>query len=388
MKNKPINGELTVSERQRLLKNRDIQEISLGDVEEIQGYWEEYLEFDKDKPEGVKKHALGLRLVDKSGEIKDLKPIIKPDEEHEGFFTAKTTCTKWIDKTAWEHLQKTFDCVDILHSESSEIKIDKDAKGKLKHEFIPRIGQFSFETKDVYHSAAFHGSANYIFENPNGQTIKMRGYELKRSHEAWMINGESVDDLDTESFIKTERYDDKNNPGRDFMIQLLENPHAIKRQETAIKEGILKIAQYQDCIDKYNGLGIEPGDTIKKAILMQEFSMTQFTFKTYEQFMGWYKVVHRDKDNNRQSVEGFFLNADGTLNFVKMAQWAFEAIQKELTNPYEELDPHNHKERANKRTKNPVETGKGSKRKMLNQTTNHPYQVDYERVKDKLNGKI
>ncbi len=386
MKNKPINGELTINERQRLLKNRDIQEVSLGNVGEIQGYWEEYLEFDKDKPEGVIKHALGLRLVDKSGEITDLKPVIKPDEKHEGFFTAKTPCTKWIDKTSWEHLQETFDCVEILHDEkSSSISIDEKT---LEHKFVPRKGQFSFETKDVYHSAAFHGSANYIFENPNGQTIKMRGYELKRSHEAWMINGESVDDLDAESFTKSDRYDDKNNPGRDFMIQLLENPHAIKRQETAIKEGILKIAQYQDCIEKYNKLGIEPGDTVKKAILMQEFALTQFTPKTYEQHMGWYKVIHRDKDTNRQSIEGFFLNPDGTLDFVKMAQWAFETIQKELKNPYEELDPHNHKERANKRTKNPVETGKGSGKKKSNQTTNHPYQVDYERVKDKLNGKI
>lgn len=354
-----INGELTIGTRQRLLKNRDIQEIPLGG-EEIKGQWIENPEWneDSDKPKYL------LKLFSGENEI----------------------TTEWIDNKAMEHLTNTFDCVDILHSETTAIKVDKN---DCSVSFVPRVGQFSFETKDVYHSAAFHGSANYIFENPNytfenpnGRTIKMRGYELKRTHEGWMINSDDVDD---ETFTKSERYDDKNNPGKDFMNQLLDNPHTIKRQETGIKEGILKISQYQDCIEKFNKLGIEPGDTIKKAMLMQEFSMTQFTFKTYEQYISWKKIIHRDKDSERQSLEGFFLNSDGTLDFVKMTEWVYDAIQRGIMNPYEELDPHRNKERSQKRSKN----DKGNQGRFRNDvTTKHPYQVDYERVKKKLNGEL
>lgn len=326
-----IDGELTISNREKKLAQRMISETTLGDAKEITAYWDEE----------KKLHLLvdGLE-VDNS----------------------------WIDIAAMEHLQNTFTCVDVLHNETTGIKVNKD----LTVDFKPRTGQFSFETKDVYRSGGFHGSANYAFENPNGTTIKMRGYELKRTHEGWIVDGETISECDLEAFVKTGRYGKDNNPGKDFMKGLLVNPEKIQRQEPAIKEGILKIAEYQDCTKKYDALGLQPGDNIKKLILMQEFSLTQFTFKTYEQFIGWKKVIEKSKDKNSQSLEGFFLNSDGTLNFKRMVDWVHDAISRGVINPYLELDSYRHKDRASKDTKKPKVS------------TTHPARSSYEKIKKQL----
>ncbi len=86
-------------------------------------------------------------------------------------------------------------------------------------------------------------------------------------------------------FLKSTRYGTKNNPAKDLMKQLLKNPESVTRQIPAIKSGILKVGDYKNLSEKYDELEIEPGDNILKPVLMQEFSLSQFTFQTYEQYI-------------------------------------------------------------------------------------------------------
>lgn len=336
-----INGEMTITSREELLKSRNIKVKPLTG-EEISCEWIEG------------------------------KPKI--------FSGEKEITTKDIDLIAFNHLRENFPVVDILHSETTEIKIKED----LSVSYIPRIGQFSFEGKDIYHSASFHGSANYIFQNPNGIVIKMRGYEIKKRHESWMINGENVSEEEIEDFVKSERYGLKNNPGKDFMTQLLEGKlNEIERQLPAIKTGILKVGTYQQRKQFCESTGLLPGDNFKMAMLFQEFSITQFTFKTYEQFMGWTKSIEKDKDNNNQSIETFFLNQDGTLRFKEMTDWVADAIRNNIVNPYTELDKYRHRARSSKKKKE--NNGNSTVKNTIN--IYHPNQVDYLRIKEKLRDK-
>lgn len=337
-----IDGETTISTRKERLRSKGIKPVALGNVDEILMNEE------------------GVIFTNKGGELTEI---------------GKWSNNSFLNIQAMEHLRQTFDCVDILHAETTAIKINKD----LTVSFVPRVGQFSFETKDVYRAGAFHGSANYAFENHKGEvSIKMRGYELKKTHEGWTVTSDGIADYDIEGFTQSVRYGKDNNPGKDFMEQLLKNPESMNRQITAIREGILKVSEYQERLESCIRCGIEPGDTIKKPLLMQEFSLTQFTFKTYDQFISWSKSIKADKDKYSQSIESFFLNPDGTLDFVAMTNWVAEAIERGVMNPLEELDPHNHRQRSSKKNK-------ANKNKIVSTVSvNHPSKVDYERVKKVL----
>jgi hypothetical protein len=287
---------------------------------------------------------------------------------------------QWLDFKAMEHLQNIFILVDVLHKPSESLAVDKESLKVIRK---PRIGQFSFETKDIYHSGCFHGSANYLLENPNEQVIKARGYETKREHTSIELDPEQ----DTIKFFKSNRYGAKNNPAKDMLRQLLENPESIQRQIPAIKSGILKVGDYKNLSDKYDELKLEPGDNILKPVLMQEFSLSQFTFQTYDQYISWKKVIEKSKDENKQSLEGYFLNNDTTLNLQALCQWVDDAIANGIMNPFDELkNPHRNDTRTEKTVKaqsSKTQT-KGAKLKRVI-TIEHPHLTTLTTLKDQLN---
>ena len=287
---------------------------------------------------------------------------------------------EWLNQMTMKHLQNIFPLVDVLHEPSTALTVDKKT---LEVKRSPRIGQFSFEVKDIYHSGAFHGTANYALENPNGLTIKARGYETKREHIGIEIDPEQ----DSIEFLKSDRYGAKNNPAKDFMKQILDNPESITRQIPALKKGILKVGDYKNLPDRYDYSKIEPGDNINKVLLMQEFSLSQFTFQTYEQYISWKKAIEKAKDKHKQSIEGFFLNDDCTLNLQAMCEWVDGAIANGLMNPFNELKDKN---RHDRRTEKTVKAQKGKTEKRGKQlknvvTIDHPHLETLNNLKAQLN---
>jgi hypothetical protein len=375
-----INGEVVNQHRnESKLQRRKIRRSPLTNAQEILGYWVEYKAYNSDNPDKTEtKFALGLKIDDI-----DMSPIFKPDDEHEGCEIAYSPCLEWIDKTAMQHLQRLFPLVDVLNNESTTIKINDE----LTTTFKPRLGQFNFETKDVYWCGAFHGSANYLLANPNSTTIKARGYEVKKAHSA--VDGETVPEGDEVTFMKSERYGVKNNPAKDLMNQLLEHPESVKRQLPAIKSAILKISDYKNLAGKYDELGIEPGDGILRTFLLQEFSLSQFTFQSYEQYMMWKKIISHLKDTDRQSLEGFFLNDDGTLNFIKLCNWVEEQISEGVDKPFDLLtDPNRNDRRTEKRTKKAEKSGKkpggGREKKRKVVSLSHPHLETFNALRERL----
>lgn len=288
--------------------------------------------------------------------------------------------TQWVDKMAMVHLQNTFNLVDVLHQPSESLNVNKETLKVLR---LPRIGQFSFETKDIYHSGCFHGSANYLLENPNGQVIKARGYETKREH----IGIELDPEQDCVEFIKSNRYGVKNNPAKDLMKQLLNNPESVTRQIPAIKSGILKVGDYKNISEKYDELGIEPGDNILKPVLMQEFSLSQFTFQTYEQYISWKKVIEKAKMKQKQSLEGYFLNPDTTLNLQALCEWVDGAIASGVMNPFDELKDKNRNDKRTEKTVKALKTKTETRGKPLKNvvTISHPHLDTLNSLREQLN---
>lgn len=239
----------------------------------------------------------------------------------------------WINKNTWKHLQELFPNVDVLNAPSTSLKVHKETG---TYEEIPRTGQFEFEMKDFYHEATFHGSANYCFENVIGENIKFRSYEGKKDHEGVVLDGDKL--------VVTDRFANGNNPAKTF-LKALKNPKKVSRSIPFVKEGIIKVSDYKQRLKTWESLELVPGDSFYKCGLLCEFSLSQFTFKTMSQYVSWDKAITRLKDRTGQSLEQFFLNKDGSLNYEKMVETIYKMVHDGVENPVKHLDPDRNKTR-------------------------------------------
>jgi hypothetical protein len=249
----------------------------------------------------------------------------------DGEFIGKGADNPVINKLAMEHLQQLFPNVDVLHSPTQKLEV---IEGQIVR--TPRIGQFSFEVKDIYKSITSHGSANYKFVpfSENDEPVyKCRGYESKKSHTGLIEDEETIN-----------RYSE-NAPIIDFLDQLEKNSESVARQDVAVKQGILKINQYLESQSKYDAMGLMPGDNTAKSLLVVEFSISQFTFKTHKQYKMWKDEVEKLKEKTGQSLEVFFLNSDGTLNYERMVNTIDKMIADDILSPLKHLDPQNNRNR-------------------------------------------
>ena len=247
----------------------------------------------------------------------------------DGEYLGKGADNPVINKLAMEHLQQLFPHVDVLHAPTESLDV---VDGRIVR--IPRVGQFSFEVKDIYKSITSHGSANYKFvpfSESDNPIYKCRGYESKKTHSGLIDVEETID-----------RYSDKS-PIIDFLDQLENNPRKVERQNVALKQGILKIGQYLESRERYDAMGLKPGDNVAKSLLVVEFSLSQFTFKTHKQYKMWKTAVEKLKDKTGQSLEVFFLNKDGSLDYERMINTVDEMIANDIDSPLKHLDPHNHR---------------------------------------------
>ena len=121
---------------------------------------------------------------------------------------------------------------------------------------------------------------------------------------------------------------------------------------------------------------------------MREFSLSQFTFNTYEQYMNWKGIINSLNEKERQSIEGYFLKNDGTLNFVKMCNWVDEQIAEGVDKPFDLLcDKNRNDRRSEKRTKTSKNKGKGANQKQKVVSLSHPYLEVFNGLREKLQEK-
>jgi len=246
---------------------------------------------------------------------------------------------EWVNNTALEHLQTQFPKVQVLHAKSKRLDAATDS-GLPEKVYTDRVGLFSFEMKAFFDQGAFHGSANYILVSPNQTNLKMRSYETTKPHEsiggAIAVDRESKD-MTTHPYI-TDRYGIDDNPAHDFMNGLLKG-EPLARQVSFVKQGILKPNDYKERRNKYQALGLVPGDNVSKAGMLREFSLSQFTFNTMDQFVKWEKEITKRKNKFGQSLERFFIAPDGTLDFGSMVETVDKLIREGNDTPLETLDP-------------------------------------------------
>jgi hypothetical protein len=210
---------------------------------------------------------------------------------------------KWLDAKVAEHLRNLFPKVDVLHQSTKNVYGNE------------RIGQFEFEAKDIYNSAAFHGTANYVLSIENQDKVRMRSY-TPREHTAFEL---AADDLQ----VLREDY----HPSNEFLSMLQENPQRVKRSEVYLNTKILKIRDWRRNYTSWQYSEAFPGCTVENAALLRELSLSQFTFQTHEQYKTWSKESDTLRRRYGQSYEMFFVDNEGYLDYQRLVNEVDAAIR-------------------------------------------------------------
>jgi hypothetical protein len=95
----------------------------------------------------------------------------------------------------------------------------------------------------------------------------------------------------------------------------------------------------------------------------------------------WKKCIEKGKLKNKQSLEGYFLNEDGTLNFQEMIERVDEMIADDVEDPLKELDKNRHRQRGAKRASTGGKKGKVNPKPISIQ---HPQLGVWKGVRDRL----
>lgn len=253
--------------------------------------------------------------------------VLKANDRGEGYLNDLTPneSLDWVNKAAMEHLQVLFPGLDVLHQET------KDVYGRT------RKGQFEFEAKGFFDIATFHGTANYSLSF-NGKTkFAMRSYS-KKSHQVIEL---------TDKLTIT----DHNAKPSEVFLLALRNPTKIGRSSVFLKSKILKVGDYRKNYQKWGESQAFPGCTVESGALLREFSLTQFTFQTNEQYHSWLREFQKYLNHYGQSYEMFFVNDNGTLNYQLMVETIdemiregkrslFDGLDKRAANLYRKYDEH------------------------------------------------
>jgi hypothetical protein len=221
---------------------------------------------------------------------------------------------KWLDTKVAEHLRNLFPNVDVLQQAT------KDVYGN------ERIGQFEFEAKGIYNSAAFHGTANYVLSIETQNKVRMRSYTPKE-HTSFEL---AADDLQ----VLREDY----HPSNEFLAMLQENPQRVKRSEVYINTRILKIRDWRRNYTSWQYSQAFPGCTVENAALLRELSLSQFTFQTHEQYKAWSKEADTLRRRYGQSYEMFFVNDEGYLDYQQLVNEVDAAIRADKTSFLDGVD--------------------------------------------------
>jgi len=244
-----------------------------------------------------------VQLFNEQKQKDKLKGCLVLYKDSQSTFLSLKETQKWLDTKVAEHLRNLFPNVDVLH------QLTKDVYGN------ERIGQFEFEAKGIYNSAAFHGTANYILSIENENKVRMRSYTPKE-HTSFEL---AADDLQA----LREDY----HPSNEFLAMLQENPQRVKRSEVYINTRILKIRDWRRNYTSWQYSQAFPGCTVENAALLRELSLSQFTFKTHEQYKTWSKEADTLRSHYGQSYEMFFVDDEGYLDYQRLINEVDAAIR-------------------------------------------------------------
>lgn len=204
--------------------------------------------------------------------------------------------SKHFDKLIFEHLSEQFPKLDIFHADFT------DDNGN------PRKGILRIECKGLVKKAVTHGASNYLIRG---------GFHASYEKELLKEHG---DEARVFCAMRSYRKGYGSHPQL-FMENLGEHPDMVDRSEVFEQSILLKVGLYQERYYSYfENSDYNVGDTFFMERLIREFPLSAFTFKNAEQRKNWVNEVTSMRNKHGQSIESFFVNDQGQVNFEKMIE--------------------------------------------------------------------
>jgi hypothetical protein len=211
-----------------------------------------------------------------------------------------------------EHLQSLFPDEPLFNKETNEMRVSK-VNGMPFIDWTKKKGTLKFEMKTPVIKTSLHGTANYqLFKPDNKSVIKMRSYTNKKHYGFELVNGE-LEHTDVYERVTVAEF---------FHNELLNNPHNLILPPPYMIEKILKPKDYAKNPEKWHdGESLDkafPAWTVLKVGILRPCTLSQFQFRTAEQWELWGRASDKLKRKYGYSFELFFINDDGTLDYQAM----------------------------------------------------------------------
>jgi len=201
--------------------------------------------------------------------------------------------------------------------------IDNKVKEHLLKLFptVKSLAGTTWEMKDIHISTTRHGTSSYRFGNWDGSDIvKARSYKTGNTVKCRHVTVNLAGDVVYEG-------DSTINPMALHMRNLHTNPRAVPFPKIAIQGSILKTKDY---VKTYRFLKtLSPGDTFYKVVCPKPFSLSLFTFETYEQEKMWVKADEKLRFNTGFGFEQYFI--DSKKDVFNIEQYSI-VTHKHITN--------------------------------------------------------
>ena len=243
----------------------------------------------------------------------------------------------WINDAAMRHMQQLWSThITVLHGQSSSLRVRN--AGTCEHhadvEYVPRVGQFEFEMKALFTSGTFHSSANHLLCGDGKRELKYRAYNKRVSYDAYTL---------VDGVLTLSDYYRAYIPPDVFLEALHRNPRAVPRGLVYAYNKLIKPDQFRQRHRAFfKNTILDPGDAYVTCGLLKEFSLSQFTMQSPEQWRALEKEFEHSKKKYGQYVECFFVNSDGTVNVEAMLKKVQTLIDQGAMSLVKALDQHRH----------------------------------------------
>jgi hypothetical protein len=210
-----------------------------------------------------------------------------------------------------------------------EVGWDKELGKPVK---TTRKGQFAFEIKEMYASAAFQSQSNYYAVRADGKTIlKARGNNPKKK--------QYLDPFEQEEY--------QNGVPIKNVLKAIHEGQPIAPEPRVFTGTVLKVKAWKIAASSNNPnvvqqQGMFPGETTHKASHIKPISISMFRFLTEGQYESWKKRHEQLREEFGWGLEGFFVDAEGRLDYDRAVCAIQDAIDagKNWLKPISEFPTH------------------------------------------------
>jgi hypothetical protein len=213
---------------------------------------------------------------------------------------------KNINSTDYCTIYKTTKYIKYIDLSSDE-NITKTLLDRVKKQFNLKLFKkydVSLEIKQETNNLITHSSSNYKTDN----MVKYRSYSNKKDQKytAYTLQNDKLVTINTYDKIKPQ----------DFLLtQIATNKNNCTLPPVATTTLLLKSKQYiNESINR-----VETGDTILKVVQPRYLSLSQFKFRTEQQYKIWLKcITNLQNKQYAYTFEPYFINENGNINYELM----------------------------------------------------------------------